>query len=119
MRVLIVDDSQVIRRRIERELSHLALVVVGTAADGREALELARRTQPELVSMDLTMPGMDGVQCIPALLQVAPAARILVISALADKATAIEALRRGASGFLPKPFSAEQLQQAFSELMAG
>lgn len=119
MRLLIVDDSMVVRRRIHRELCLPEFYVVGSAATGQRAIELARSTQPDVVTMDLTMPGMDGVECIPRLLKIVPMARILVISALADKATAIEALRRGARGFLPKPFSTEQLNLAFSELMTG
>lgn len=119
MRLLIVDDSMVIRRRIHRELCLPHFHIVGSATDGQHALELARATQPDVVTMDLTMPGMDGVECIPRLLLEVPTARILVISALTDKATAIEALRRGARGFLPKPFSTEQLNLAFSELMTG
>lgn len=119
MRLLIVDDSMVIRRRIHRELCLPDCHIVGSAADGQRALELARTTRPDIVTMDLTMPGMDGVECIPRLLLEVPLARILVISALADKATAIEALKRGARGFLPKPFTTEQLNQAFTELMAG
>lgn len=119
MRLLIVDDSLVIRRRIHRELCIPDLFVVGSADNGSRAVELARYTQPDVVTMDLTMPGMGGVECIPQVLNVAPLARILVISALADKATAIEALKRGARGFLPKPFTTEQLHNAFTELMAG
>ena len=118
MRLLIVDDSTVIRRRIYRDLCIPDLHIVGSASNGSRAIELARTTQPDLVTMDLTMPGMDGVECIPHLLHAAPHARILVISALTDKATAIEALKRGARGFLAKPFTTEQLNNAITELIA-
>ncbi len=117
VKLLIVDDSNIVRRRIERSQQFDDLQVVGTAANGLEALELARRTDPDLVTMDLTMPQMDGIECITQLVKLKPAVRILVISALADKATAVEAMERGANGFLNKPFSDRQLNEAITELM--
>jgi two-component system chemotaxis response regulator CheY len=68
--------------------------------------------------MDLTMPEMDGNECVEQLVQRDPDIRILVISALADKTTAIDALERGASGFLCKPFSDRQLNDALRKLIA-
>ncbi len=117
VRLLIVDDSNIVRRRIERSQHFDDLEVVGTAANGIEALELARRTDPDLVTMDLTMPQMDGIECITQLVRMKPEVRILVISALADKATAVEAMERGANGFLSKPFTDRQLNEAIAELM--
>ena len=117
VRLLIVDDSNIVRRRIERSQQFDDLQVVGTAANGLEALELARRMDPDLVTMDLTMPQMDGIECITQLVRLKPAVRILVISALADKATAVEAMERGANGFLNKPFTDRQLNEAIAELM--
>ena len=117
VRLLIVDDSNIVRRRIERSQQFDDLEVVGTAANGLEALELARRTDPDLVTMDLTMPLMDGIECITQLVRMKPQVRILVISALADKATAVEAMERGANGFLSKPFTDRQLNEAIAELM--
>ena len=117
VKMLIVDDSNIVRRRIERSQQFDDLQVVGTAANGLEALELARRTNPDLVTMDLTMPQMDGIECITQLVQMKPEVRILVISALADKATAVEAMERGANGFLNKPFTDRQLNEAIAELM--
>jgi two-component system chemotaxis response regulator CheY len=117
VKLLIVDDSNIVRRRIERSQQFDDLQVVGTAANGLEALELARRTNPDLVTMDLTMPQMDGIECITQLVQMKPEVRILVISALADKATAVEAMERGANGFLNKPFTDRQLNEAIAELM--
>ena len=117
IRLLIVDDSNIVRRRIERSQQFDDLQVIGTAANGFEALELARRMDPDLVTMDLTMPQMDGIECITQLVRLKPAVRILVISALADKATAVEAMERGANGFLDKPFTDRQLNEAIAELM--
>ena len=117
-RLLIVDDSNIMRRRIERSQRFEELEVVGTAGDGLEALELARRTDPDLVTMDLTMPQMDGIECISRLIAMKPSLRILVISALSDKATAVQAMEQGATGFLHKPFTDRQLNDAIAELLS-
>jgi two-component system, chemotaxis family, chemotaxis protein CheY len=117
LKLMIVDDSNIMRRRIERTQQFEELQVVGTAANGVEALELFKKTDPDVVTMDLTMPRMDGIECIGRLVALKPAVRILVISALADKATAVEAMEKGANGFLNKPFSDRQLNEAIAELM--
>jgi two-component system, chemotaxis family, chemotaxis protein CheY len=116
-RLMIVDDSNIMRRRIERSQQFDDLELVGTAGNGVEALELFRQMDPDVVTMDLTMPQMDGIECISKLVELKPAIRILVISALADKATAVEAMERGANGFLNKPFTDRQLNEAIAELI--
>jgi len=116
-KLMIVDDSNIMRRRIERSQQFEELELVGTAANGVDALELFKKTDPDVVTMDLTMPRMDGIECIGRLVALKPAVRILVISALADKATAVEAMEMGANGFLNKPFTDRQLNEAIAELM--
>ena len=118
LKMMIVDDSNIIRRRIERSQQIDRLEVVGSAANGVEAVELFRQTSPHVVTMDLTMPEMDGVECVEQLVKINPKVLILVISALADKATAVEAIQRGANGFLCKPFTDRQLNGALAELLA-
>ena len=117
MKLMIVDDSNIMRRRIERSQQFDELQLVGTAGNGVEAIELFKRTDPDVVTMDLTMPRMDGIECISHLVALKPEVRILVVSALADKATAVEAIRKGANGFLCKPFSDRQLNDALAELL--
>lgn len=122
MRLLIVDDSNMIRSRISRVvqsggLSNIALV--GLARNGAEALRVARATQPDVVTMDLTMPEMDGIECIQEMLRILPKTSILVVSALSDKTTAIQALRLGARGFVAKPFSDDELKIALLDVVEG
>jgi two-component system chemotaxis response regulator CheY len=119
LRLLIVDDSNVIRRRIERSQQIARLEVVGMANDGVTAIEEFRRTDPDVVTMDITMPQMDGIECVERLVAMKPHVLILVVSALADKATAVEAMEKGANGFLNKPFTDRQLNDALLELIAG
>jgi two-component system chemotaxis response regulator CheY len=118
-RMLIVDDSNIMRRRIERSQQIDRIEVVGLASNGLEAVELFRRTDPDIVTMDITMPQMDGIECVGRLVAIKPQVLILVISALADKATAVEAMEKGANGFLNKPFTDRQLNDALEELLAG
>ena len=120
MRLLIVDDSNMIRSRISRVVQNGGLTniaLVGLARNGAEAVRIARSTQPEVVTMDLTMPEMDGVECIGELLRIFPKINILVVSALSDKSTAIQALKIGARGFVAKPFSDDELKMALLDIM--
>ena len=119
-RLLIVDDSMVVRHRIMRLCSEARLqniTIVGQASNGAQALTLAQETSPTLVTMDLTMPELDGEECIGQLSEILPDARILVISALSDKVTALRAVSRGAHGFIHKPFRDAEIVDALIELM--
>ena len=120
MRLLIVDDSNMIRSRISRVVQNGGLSnvsLVGLARNGAEALRIARSTLPEVVTMDLTMPEMDGVECITQMLRILPKTNILVVSALSDKSTAIQALKLGARGFVSKPFTDDELKMALLDVM--
>ncbi|HEY2294359.1 MAG TPA: response regulator [Thermoanaerobaculia bacterium] len=118
-RLLIVDDSSTIRRSIERHILSDRVTEIYQAANGREAMELFERYGPEFVTMDLTMPGMDGLTCISKMMALKPDTRLMVISALGDAETAIEAVERGANEYVVKPFSAEDLNLALANLVAG
>ena len=112
-----VDDSDVTRRAIRRTVEK-PNDVIEQAASGLEALRVVEHFAPEVVTMDISMPEMDGLTCIEAILRARPDAKILVISALKDKPTAVEAVMRGASGFLLKPFTAEALSFEIADLFA-
>jgi two-component system chemotaxis response regulator CheY len=119
LKLMICDDSNIIRRKIERELKIERLEVIATASNGRIAVETFRKQPADVVTMDITMPEMDGIECVEKLVEIKPDVLILVISALADKSTAIEALKKGANGFLCKPFTDRQLTEALEELLRG
>lgn len=119
LKLLIVDDSNIVRRKIERDLKIERLQVIATAPNGRLAVEAFRKEPADVVTMDITMPEMDGIECVEKLVAIKPDVLILIISALSDKATAIEALKRGANGFLCKPFTDRDLTEALEELLRG
>ena len=117
-RLMVVDDSNVIRRRIERANDLPDIDFVGAARNGKEALALHEQVQPTIVTMDLTMPEMDGAECVERLIERDPNIRILVISALSDKLTAMEALEKGAwdSCASPSPTGSSTMRCASSLL---
>jgi two-component system chemotaxis response regulator CheY len=117
MKMLIVDDSTVMQRKIQRSITLEQITDFLTASNGLEAIEVFKQEMPELVTMDLTMPEMDGVECVKHLVEIKPDVLILVISSLSDKATTIQAMKNGAKGFLTKPFDDEQINNALEELL--
>jgi two-component system, chemotaxis family, chemotaxis protein CheY len=118
MKLLIVDDSSIVRRSIQRLLDAAGITEIDQARNGVEAVELFTQKRHDAITLDITMPQMDGLTCVDELVKIHPDARILIISALADKATAIHAVKRGASGFICKPFTADDLNEAFKELIS-
>ena len=89
----------------------------GLARDGKAALRLAIQEKPDMMTLDLTMPEMDGIACLEEVMKAVPSISVLVVSALDDKPTAIKALKLGARGFIRKPFTDEQLVKAFLQLI--
>ena len=119
-KLMVVDDSNLIRLRITRVLMDSrdsSWNIVGLAPNGVEAVKLCKNLNPTVVTLDITMPEMDGVTCVTELLKVDPNLRILIVSALSDKATALQALKRGAHGFLYKPFTDLELLTALREVV--
>jgi two-component system, chemotaxis family, chemotaxis protein CheY len=119
-KLLVVDDSNLIRLRITRVLMDSrdsSWNIVGLAPNGVEAVKFCKNLQPTVATLDITMPEMDGVTCVTELLKVDPKLRILIVSALSDKATALQALKRGAHGFLYKPFTDLELLTALREVV--
>ncbi len=117
MKLLVVDDSLIMRRSIERLLRSGRFSEIRTASNGQQAFEEFRTFRPDLITMDITMPLMDGLTAVDTILRDNPEARILVVSALADKSTAVEAIKRGALGFLLKPITPESLNEAIEDIL--
>ncbi len=118
LKLMIVDDSNVIRRKIERLHGNSLFKVVASVGDGAEALAACREHRPDVVTMDITMPNLDGLEATEKLLAIDSELRILIVSALSDRDTALRALECGARGFLCKPFSEEHIKNALEEVIA-
>jgi DNA-binding NarL/FixJ family response regulator len=120
LRVLIADDDDLMRAGLRAVLSSDdTLTVVGEAADGREAVALARRLDPDLVLMDVRMPDRDGIQATRELAAALPGVRVLMLTTFEDDDYVVGALAAGASGFLLKRSRPEQLIEAIHTVAAG
>jgi two-component system chemotaxis response regulator CheY len=119
MKMLIVDDSFVIRRTIEKYAAELGILNILTASNGKDALRIFEAESPSLVTLDITMPEMDGIECLEEIMNINPDARVIIITALKDNATGLLALKKGAAGFLLKPFTPEQIRDEIIEVTGG
>ena len=91
--------------------------MVGQAEDGEMALDLFDKNEPEYVTLDITMPKVDGLTVLEKILKKKPQTKVLVVTALSDKDTALKALELGAKGFIVKPFTPEKLKESFGRLI--
>jgi len=120
IRVLIIDDHGIVRAGLRMLLeSQPGITVVGEAATCADALELATRAQPDVIVLDLDLGGENAVESIPALLQAAREARILILTGVRDSETHRQAIRHGAMGLVLKEKAAETLLQAIAKVRAG
>ena len=107
--ILIVDDHPLTREALASLLEQHGFDVVGQAADGQEAIAEAGRLQPELVLLDLTMPGMDGLAALPHIREVSPESEVVVLTASGTEENLLEAIRLGAAGYLLKSEPPERI----------
>jgi DNA-binding NarL/FixJ family response regulator len=120
IRVLIVDDHAIVRGGLTALLGTTEdLVVVGEAADGLEAVELATELSPDVVLMDLSMPGADGVKATTGVLQARPDTHVLVLTSFSEQRWILEALEAGADGYLLKHSEPEVILAGIREVVAG
>ena len=108
-RILIVDDHPLTRDALAGLLAHNGFDVVGQAGSGAEAIDQARELSPDLVLLDLSMPGMDGLAALPKLRDAAPNAEIVVLTASEDESNLLGAIRAGAAGYLLKSEPPERI----------
>lgn len=116
--VLIVDDAAFMRMMIKDILNKNGYSVVGEAENGRVAVDKYRELQPDLVTMDITMPEMDGIAAVKEIKAMNSAARIIMCSAMGQQAMVIDAIQAGAKDFIVKPFQPERVIEAVSKALA-
>ena len=104
--ILITDDAVFMRRMLGDVLKNNGHTIVGEAANGKEAIAKYKELKPDLVTMDITMPELDGIQACKAIMQSDPQARVLMVSAMGQQAMVVEAIKSGARDFIVKPFNA-------------
>ena len=112
VRVLVVDDAAFMRMMVKDILSKNGYEVVGEAENGMKAVEKFAELRPDLVTMDITMPEMDGIPAVKAIRKIDPKAKIVMCSAMGQQAMVIEAIQAGARDFIVKPFQADRVLEA-------
>lgn len=117
-KILIVDDAAFMRMMIKDILSKNGYEIVGEAADGAQAVQLYQDTQPDLVTMDITMPEMDGITALKEIKKVNPQAKVIMCSAMGQQAMVIDAIQAGAKDFIVKPFQADRVLEAISKALS-
>jgi len=117
-KVLVVDDAAFMRMMLSKILTENGYTVVGEAANGAEAVEKYEKLQPDIVTMDITMPGVTGVEAVQRIVKKDPEARIIMVSAMGQQSMVVEAIRAGAKDFIVKPFNAERIVDAFRKIAA-
>ena len=115
--ILIVDDTESMRTTLKNIINKTDHVVVGEGENGLEAISLYREIKPDLVTMDITMPEMSGIEAVKAIKQEFPEAKIIMCSAMGQKKMIVEAIEAGAKDFIVKPFDDSRVINAINRVI--
>lgn len=118
-RALVVDDVRFARQVISRILTENNYQVIGEASDGIEAIEQYAKLEPDFVTMDIVMPRKNGIEACRTIVEKYPTARIIIVSAMSHEQLLMDAINAGASDYIIKPFSAEDLLKSVEKLFEG
>ncbi|MDF2569789.1 MAG: cheB 5 [Sporomusa sp.] len=116
-RVLVVDDALMMRKTIGTFLIKAGYTVVDEAANGEQAVAAYKKHLPDLVTMDITMPGLDGIDALSQIIAFDSSARVVMVSALGQKHKVFDALQHGAKGYILKPFTEDKLLSIINEIL--
>ncbi len=117
-KIMIVDDNAFMRNTIKGVLTQAGFDIAAEAADGVEALSTYPSAKPDLVTMDITMPNMDGVEALKELLKQDPGAKVVMVSAMGQESLVVEAVTAGAVDFVVKPFEPDRVVDAINKALA-
>lgn len=116
-KVLVVDDAVFMRMMVKDILEKNGFEVVGEAANGAEAVENYKNLQPDITTMDITMPEMDGIQAVKEIKKIDPNAKVIMCSAMGQQAMVMEAIQAGAKDFIVKPFQGDRVLEALNKAL--
>ena len=117
IKLLIVDDSLIIRKAIVQYIKDYDIDIVGSVSNGESALKLFKRFKPHVVTLDITMPGLDGFTVLEQMIKINHDCKIIIITALKDKATGLKALKLGARSIIVKPFNPQKIKEIFNQII--
>lgn len=115
-KVLVVDDAAFMRLTLKTMLEKNGFEVIGEASNGSKAIEMYKELNPELVTMDITMPDMDGIEALDQIIKFDSNAKIIMLSAMGQETRIKEAVLKGAKGFIVKPFKEDYLIKALGNI---
>lgn len=115
--VLIVDDAVFMRTVLKKMLVEEGYEVAGEASNGAEAIKKASELNPDVVTLDITMPEMDGVTALPEIMKASPESKVIMCSAMGQQPMVVEAIKNGAKDFIVKPFQKARVLQAIENVM--
>ncbi|MCM8710948.1 response regulator [Clostridium sp. SYSU_GA19001] len=116
-KVLIVDDAAFMRMMIKDILEKNGFEVIGEANNGLKAVELYKKEKPDVVTMDITMPDMDGIEAVKSIRAFDPGAKIIMCSAMGQQTMVMDAIRAGARDFIVKPFQPDRVLEAIRKVL--
>ena len=116
-RILVVDDAAILRQMLKNILTTHGHEVVGEAINGKEALEKYKKLKPDIVTMDIVMPEVNGIQALKNILAFDKKAKVIIISVLDQRKSLIEAIKAGATDFIIKPFESDRVLAAVEECL--
>lgn len=117
-RILIVDDAAFMRMMIKDILVNNGYEIAGEANNGLKAVEIFKKERPDLVTMDITMPDMDGITAVKEIRSFDPSAKIIMCSALGQQSMVMDAIKAGAKDFIVKPFQPDRVVEALKKALA-
>ena len=116
--VLIVDDAAFMRMMLKDILSKNGYEVLGEAENGKVAVSMYEELKPDVVTMDITMPEMDGITAVKEIKKMSPDAKVVMVSAMGQQAMVIEAIQAGAADFIVKPFQPDRVLEALGKAIS-
>ncbi len=116
-KILITDDTAFMRMTLKKTLESNGYEVIGEAENGVQSVELYKELRPDLVTMDITMPEMNGIDAVKNIMSIDANAKIVMVSAMGQKSMVIEALTSGAKDFIVKPFTPDRIMETMKKLL--
>jgi len=117
-RIMVVDDAEFTRKMLTLEVEQAGYKVVAEAENGLEAIDLYKTHQPDIVTMDIVMPGMGGIEAVKKIIEIDPNAKIVMLSSMGVGANVQEAVAAGAKNFILKPYSTSRLIEVLDKTLA-
>ena len=116
-KILIVDDSKTSRRFLRNMLEEAGHQIEGEAVNGQEGIDKYKQLKPDLVTMDITMPVLDGIEAVGEIMEYDADAKVIMVTAAGQKTNMVEALKRGAADFIQKPFESEVILKVVEKVL--